>query len=101
MKISGVRRRLQLFVCTNQRRDDDPLGGGCGARGEAVYRALKLAIDRRAAWKSVWIAQTSCLGVCPKSGCTITVAPTGALLDEAEPDDADAILDAMLGANSA
>jgi (2Fe-2S) ferredoxin len=97
VKISAVKRRVQLFVCTNARRADDPLGGGCGSRGEAVHRALQEAIARRRAWQNVWLAKASCLGVCPKQGCTIAVTPSGALLDEVEVDDADAVLDTLLG----
>ena len=98
MKVSDVKRRAQLFVCTNGRRADDVLGGGCGARGEAVHDALRDAIARRRAWQHVWLAKVGCLGVCPKVGCTIAVTPTGALLDEVEATDADAVLDALLGA---
>ncbi|MEO7096138.1 MAG: hypothetical protein ABI175_22945 [Polyangiales bacterium] len=101
MKISEVKRRVQLFVCTNSRRGDDPLGGGCGTRGDDVHRALTAAIARRRAWQHVWLARSSCLGVCPKQGCTVAVTPTGALLDEVEADDADAVLDALLGPVSA
>jgi (2Fe-2S) ferredoxin len=97
VKISPVKRRVQLFVCTNARPMTDPLGGGCAARGEEVHRALQDAIARRRAWQHVWLAKSSCLGVCPKVGCTIAVTPTGALLDEVEADDADAVLDALLG----
>ena len=97
MKISEVKRRVSLFVCTNARRADDPLGGGCGARGEEVHAALQAAIARRRAWQGVWLAKSSCLGVCPRVGCTIAVTPTGALLDEVVTADADAVLDALLG----
>ena len=96
MKISEVRRKVQLFVCTNARRADDPLGGGCGARGEGVYRALQQAVARRRAFQDVWLARASCLGVCPGHGCTVAVTPAGSLVDEVEPDDAEALLDALL-----
>ncbi len=96
MKLSDVKREVQLFVCTNARRADDPLGGGCGGRGDEVHRALKDAIGRRRAWQHVWIAKASCLGVCPKVGCTVAVTPSGALLDEVTPEDADAVLDSLL-----
>jgi (2Fe-2S) ferredoxin len=96
VKVSSVRRRLQLFVCTNQRRDDDPLGGGCGARGEEVHAAFVRAIATRRAWSSVWLARASCLGVCPRVGCAVAVAPGGALIEEVVGSDAEAILDAML-----
>ena len=33
---ASVAPKLHLFVCANVRDASDPLGAGCGARGEAV-----------------------------------------------------------------
>ena len=95
MKLSETKRRASIYVCAHRRRDDDPLGGGCGSRGDAVYEAIRSAIGARAAWSRAWVAKTSCLGVCPRVGCAVGVAPTGAVLDECEPEDADVILDTL------
>jgi len=97
VKISAVKRRALLFVCTNRRAPTDPLGAGCGQRGESVYEALRDAIGRRGAWRDVWLTKTHCLGVCPKSGCTVALAPSGGCIEEVEAEDADALLDAALG----
>ena len=97
MKLSSLRRRAQIFVCTNRRDARDPLGAGCGARGEAVYDATRAAIGSRGAWSDVWLARTGCLGVCPKKGCTVALAPSGGCVEEVEPDDAEALLDVALG----
>ena len=91
-----MKRKVQLFVCTNSRRADDPLGGGCGARGDEVHRAFQEAIARRRAWQDLWLAKASCLGICPVRGCTVAVTPTGALLDEVVAADVDEVLDALL-----
>lgn len=63
--------QLHLFVCAN-RRENSPLGPGCGDRGEEVYAALK-AQNREVA--RVWITKTHCLGICPRSGCTVAQYP--------------------------
>jgi (2Fe-2S) ferredoxin len=97
VKLSTIRRRAQIFVCTNRRDASDPLGGGCGDRGEAVHDAMRAAIGSRGAWSQAWLARTGCLGVCPKNGCTVALAPSGGIVEEVEPDDADALLDVALG----
>jgi (2Fe-2S) ferredoxin len=66
--------RLHLFVCAN-RREDSPLGPGCGARGDAVYDALKREVAERGAVSEVWVTKTHCLGVCPERGATIARYP--------------------------
>lgn len=63
----AIRPRLHLFVCANT-RTGSPLGPGCGDRGEAVYEALKKSVRDVA---GVWITKTHCLGICPRSGCTV------------------------------
>ena len=97
MKVAPVRRRVQIFVCTNRREGTDPLGAGCGDRGETVHDGLRAEIARRGAWRNTWLARTGCLGVCPAHGCTVVVAPSGSVIQDVEPEDVDALLDAALG----
>ncbi len=66
--------RLHLFVCTN-RRDDSPLGPGCGERGDALYEVLKGEVARSGRVASVWITRTQCLGVCPARGSAVARYP--------------------------
>lgn len=82
------RPRLHLFVCAN-RRSDSPLGPGCGDHGEAVYKALKDAVTDVA---RVWITKTHCLGICPKSGCTVARYPQQAIFTEVTPEDLPTLL---------
>ena len=89
-------RRIQLFICTHRREPTDPLGGGCGARGQAVHDALVDELGRRRAWAQVWLARSSCLGICPATGCAVAVSPGGARLDEVGPSDVEPLLDAVL-----
>lgn len=71
MRPSPYTPKLHLFVCTNRRAEDDPLGSGCGSRGEAVYDALKACVARAQDWQRVWVTQTKCLGICPRTGASV------------------------------
>lgn len=85
--------RLHLFVCAN-RREGSPLGPGCGDRGDEVYDALKREVAARGAVASTWITKTSCLGICPRSGCTVARYPGGgSIVTEVTPADAPALLE--------
>ena len=95
MKLSALKPRVHLYVCTNERRAGDPLGEGCGARGAATYAALKAAVARRGLVSSVWVARTGCLGICPKEGCTVGLSPGPRYVEEVGAHDADALLDAI------
>ncbi len=83
-----VAPQLHLFVCANMRDANDPLGAGCGARGEAVYARLKDEVAARRAFGSVWVTRTHCLGICPKSGCTVAEYPRGIIYRDVETGDA-------------
>ena len=88
--------RLHLFVCAN-RREGSPLGPGCGARGDAVYDALKREVGRRGEIATTWVTKTHCLGICPRDGATVARWPAGAtsaIVTEVAPADAGALLDA-------
>ena len=61
----------QVFVCVNRRAPGDPLGEGCGARGDEVYDAAKRAVIGARAASKVWVTRTYCLGICPKQGATV------------------------------
>ena len=93
MRDAGIRPTLHLFVCANQRPPGSALGEGCGARGEALYEALKREVAARGAHASVWITKTYCLGICPKRGATVASYPSGRVLAEAEPGDAARLLE--------
>ena len=93
MRDAGIRPTLHLFVCANRRPEGSPLGEGCGARGDALYDALKREVASRGAHASVWITKTYCLGICPKHGATVASYPSGRIAAEAEPDDAARLLE--------
>ena len=57
---------------------------------------MKEEIARRGRVVDVWVTKTHCLGICPKSGCTIARYPAaepGALLTEVEPSAAGDLID--------
>lgn len=82
--------RLHVFVCVNARDASDPLGPGCGARGDSVYARLKDEVARRGEVADTWITRTLCLGVCPKEGCTVSAG--GRIVRDVLPDDAPTLL---------
>lgn len=95
MKLATLQPRAHVFVCENRRAAGDPLGGGCADGGDAVYAALKREVTARGLVRSVWVARTQCLGLCPKRGCAVAVSPGGRYLVEVEPGDAATLLDAL------
>lgn len=54
-----------------------------------MYEALKRAVTNVA---SVWITKTHCLGICPKSGCTVARYPQQTIVTDVVPADALALL---------
>jgi (2Fe-2S) ferredoxin len=92
MKQSVLKPLAQLFVCTNQRRPDDPLRSGCGVTGPEVFAALKQRVIEGGIGSRVWITSTGCLGLCPRAGCTVSVYPANAHLVEVTKSDVDEVL---------
>lgn len=92
-----IRSRLapavHFFVCANRREEGSPLGAGCGDAGQRVYAALKEEVAKRGAYRSIWVTETRCLGICPKRGATVAVYPRQAILAEVEASDVPAIFD--------
>jgi (2Fe-2S) ferredoxin len=101
VKLATLQPRAHLFVCENRRPEGDPLGAGCAARGDDVYTALKREVAARGLVRSVWVARTQCLGLCPQRGCAVAISPGGRYLVEVEPGDAPTLLDALAPANAA
>lgn len=90
----AIAPRLHLFVCAN-RREGSPLGPGCAGAGDAVYDALKSAVARMPGGvQEIWVTKTHCLGICPRSGCTVARYPNAGrpILTEATPADVPALL---------
>jgi predicted metal-binding protein len=84
MRVSNLRPRRQLFVCTNARAAEDPLRSGCGAVGPKVFLALKSQALRRGLTRDLWITASGCLGHCPAQGCSVVLHPANRHLIEVE-----------------
>ncbi|MFI5299718.1 MAG: hypothetical protein ACHREM_16655 [Polyangiales bacterium] len=91
MKRSLIAPEAHLFVCTNRRDADSPLGAGCGDRGEALYSALKREVSQRGLVRALWVARSQCLGLCPRVGCAVASTPGPAYWIEATSEDAQTI----------
>ena len=98
MRPAQLQTTAHIFVCVNRRSASDPLGEGCGARGDAVHAAVRDALGLRGLFARVWLARSYCLGVCPKVGATVAVAPGGEVRTQVTPADADAVIALALGA---
>ncbi len=92
MRSVAQRPALHLFVCANRRDPSSPLGTGCADRGDRVYEALKREVATRGAVASTWITKTHCLGVCPKTGTTVALYPSGRIVTEVEPHEVGTLL---------
>lgn len=87
---------VQIFVCTNLRSVNDPLGCSCAAAGSsAVYEALRAAVFRRGRQAQVWVTRTGCMVHC-KQGPTVVVYPAGDWYTRVSPDQAEAIVQRYL-----
>lgn len=93
MRQSTFAPRAQIFVCTNQRAEDDPLKSACGAHGTAVFDAIRSEVRARGLLAALWVTRTGCLGQCPREGCSVVVHPAGAQLVDVRVEDASAVVD--------
>jgi (2Fe-2S) ferredoxin len=96
MRAAPLAPSVHLFVCANRRPENSPLGQGCGAAGEAVFSALKAEVARRGAYRAIWITRTHCLGICPRTGCTVASYPAQRIVSEVDVGDAIGLLDAAV-----
>ena len=101
MRPAPLAPAVHLFVCANRRPADSPLGAGCGDAGEQVFDRLKGEVARRGAYRAVWVTKAHCLGICPKTGCTVAVYPRQRILSEVEPAEASALFEGALAAATA
>ncbi|MCS6899314.1 MAG: (2Fe-2S) ferredoxin domain-containing protein [Myxococcales bacterium] len=84
-----------LLICTNRRPLDNPLGPGCASRGDELHAVLQRMVLQHGLSSQVWLARTSCLGLCPRSGAAVALAAGGTLLTEVTPSDALSLLERL------
>jgi (2Fe-2S) ferredoxin len=80
-----------VLVCTNGREAEHACCAG--ADGHEVYDAVKRWLrDRGAFWSRVYVAETSCLGLCSADGAAVAVHPRGRWYSDVTPDDVPTLL---------
>ncbi len=81
-----------IFVCVNQRPEDDPRGCCAGKDGARVAKALKKRLYDRGFRRIVRANQSYCLDQCAK-GVTMVVYPEGVWYGGVTVDDVDEIIE--------
>jgi (2Fe-2S) ferredoxin len=93
MRPSDFAPRVHVFVCTNHRAENSPLGVGCAEAGEALFDALKKEVAAHRDFARVWVTQTACMGICPKHGAACAIYPEAKIFTEVDASNAKAIYD--------
>lgn len=97
MQRASLVPKAHIFVCANHRDESNPLGPGCGDRGEALFNELKREVAKRGALATLWVTKTHCLGICPKQGAACALYPKQLIITEAEPSDASKLVNLLYG----
>ncbi|WP_396611298.1 (2Fe-2S) ferredoxin domain-containing protein [Haloferax sp. S1W] len=85
-----------VLVCTNDR--DSEYAACAEAHGPAVYEAVKTWLrDRGVFWSHVYVAETSCLGLCSADGAAIAIHPRNRWYSDVRPEDVPALLSNEFG----
>ncbi|SEL24672.1 (2Fe-2S) ferredoxin domain-containing protein [Haloferax larsenii] len=80
-----------VLVCTNSR--DSEYAACAEAHGPAVYDAVKSWLrDRGVFWSHVYVAETSCLGLCSADGAAIAIHPRNRWYSDVRPEDVPELL---------
>jgi (2Fe-2S) ferredoxin len=72
-----MKPRHHVFVCTNRRSADTQMPSCAANGGGDVLDAFLRERAARGLYRTVYVTQSLCLGVCPQSGATVVVYPEG------------------------
>lgn len=72
-----MKPEFHIFVCTNRRPLDAQMPSCAPNGGREVLDAFLRERATRGLYRSVYITQSLCLGVCPTEGSTVVVYPEG------------------------
>ncbi len=89
------KRERYVWVCTNERKKDHPLGSCTHHGGPALQEKLKRAVNERGLKSKLRVMTSSCLDVC-WNGAAMAVMPDGVFVGGASAEDAETILEALL-----
>jgi (2Fe-2S) ferredoxin len=88
------KRERYLWVCTNERPENHPMGS-CARKGSrALLDALKRGVAERGLRERVRVCASSCLDVC-WAGMAIAVMPDHTVYGRVQPSDVPEILDTL------
>ena len=88
-----------VLVCTNDRDAEYPCCAG--ADGGAVYEAVTAWLrERDVFWSHVYVAETSCLGLCSSEGAAIAIHPRNRWYSDVRPGDVPDLLRREFGADA-
>lgn len=88
-----------VLVCANDR--DSHYACCADAHGPAVYDAVSTWLrDRGLFWSHVYVAETSCLGLCSEDGAAIAIQPRDRWYSDVRPEDVPDLLVAAFGADA-
>ncbi len=84
MDIENILYQKQIFVCTNDRKNEKP---SCGDHcGEAVFTELRRIAKERGLHPRIRVTQVKCLGQCA-NGVNVMVYPDGTWFKNVRLDD--------------
>jgi (2Fe-2S) ferredoxin len=88
-----------VLVCTNNR---DSASACCAeVGGQDVLNAVRQWLRTQGVfWSSVYVAETSCLGLCSEDGTAIAVHPRGEWYSDVTPEDVPDLLSEVFGPNA-
>lgn len=88
-----------VLVCTNDRDSEYACCAGVG--GAAVLTAVKEWLrERDVFWSHVYVAETSCLGLCSEDGAAIVIQPRNEWYSDVTPAEVPDLLAAEFGENA-
>lgn len=88
-----------VLVCTNDR--DAEYACCADAGGRAVYDAVASWLcERGVFWTRVFVAETSCLGLCSDAGTAIAIQPRDRWYSDVTPEEVPDLLAAEFGADA-
>ena len=98
MQIDPIPYQKQIFVCTNNRKAEDPNSPkpSCGDhQAEAIFTELRKIAKDRGLHPRIRVAQAKCLGQC-NQGTTIMVYPDNVWYSDVRLEDVPAIAEKYL-----
>ena len=67
-----LKPQIQVFVCTNERQNEDCCAS---VQGMEIFRALKTWVREQGLTQQVWVTRTGCMTFCNPIGTTIVIHP--------------------------